>query len=476
MDLTELPKEYQLDSYKEVLALKNDTEYQNYKLRYCSIMGLSSKDCGYAKEQSLSEFKKTYKDLNDAYVTSYNEHINEILLTINEFNTKINNSSLSETDKQKFKTLFYKLQKMISTEAEKTLPLSGTLIANERRKEIQNYFIAATAALDNKFQNIDEVDFDKFYLINIAYIEAQVKLYDEYLSYVLDNSTLPAWASENANINDYIGNLISSIKIPSKNEIYLSSNIIGSTYLSVLASSNDLNKRMGELRDDAKSSGAWARLSYTRYNVYDNNFNSVYLQAGYDKLNSTSNADNFLGFMINYSKISDFDGYLGVGAYYSSLLNNGLFYDLSAKANFNFTSDNKQALLSFIAELGYRYDINNYYIEPSIELLPYLNIVSPKSGSNMNIYGSLLKTNLFAGMNVNDKLSFRGGFAYTTDLIPMKINKLDIKLDRENTFDISLSTSYKASDKLKLNFDIDKSLSGHIKKDLSLNFVARYSL
>lgn len=50
----------------------------------------------------------------------------------------------------------------------------------------------------------------------------------------------------------------------------------------------------------------------------------------------------------------------------------------------------------------------------------------------MNIYTSLLKTNLFARMNVNDKLSFRGGFAYTADLIPVKINKLDIKLDKKH--------------------------------------------
>lgn len=51
--------------------------------------------------------------------------------------------------------------------------------------------------------------------------------------------------------------------------------------------------------------------------------------------------------MINYSKISDFDGYLSL--YYLHLLNNGLFYDLNTKANFNFISDDKQILLNLIA-------------------------------------------------------------------------------------------------------------------------------
>ncbi|MBZ7997808.1 hypothetical protein [Campylobacter canadensis] len=430
VDLNPLDSNFQTGIYKEINAL-TDSNYKDYISKYClATIGVN---CNSTKSSyiNLTQYKQQAKTNNDNFIKDYNSILKDELAENESIKNDINKTNLTQEQKQTLQSL---LEKSIKLSLTHMLAGQDTLDNLARISKISSSLDTINTELEKKYSTLPE-DPSKLttqdYANVVAYLNASNKVLEEALSYVLDNSTLPAWASENANINDYIGNLISSIKIPSKNEIYLSSNIIGSTYLSVLASSNDLNKRMGELRDDAKSSGAWARLSYTRYNVYDNNFNSVYLQAGYDKLNSTSNADNFLAFMINYSKISDFDGYLGVGAYYSSLLNNGLFYDLSAKANFNFTSDNKQALLSFIAELGYRYDINNYYIEPSIELLVYLNIVSPKSGSNMNIYGSLLKTNLFAGMNVNDKLSFRGGFAYTTDLIPMKINKLDIKLDKK---------------------------------------------
>ncbi|RDU72448.1 hypothetical protein CQA57_06800, partial [Helicobacter anseris] len=79
---------------------------------------------------------------------------------------------------------------------------------------------------------------------------------------------------------------------------------LGSNYDLYLANMNSLNKRMGELRENANSQGAWARI----FNgMQTSNFSletkALYttFQAGYDYAFGFSGANNYLGFALSYA-------------------------------------------------------------------------------------------------------------------------------------------------------------------------------
>ncbi|RDU74687.1 hypothetical protein CQA57_01150, partial [Helicobacter anseris] len=79
---------------------------------------------------------------------------------------------------------------------------------------------------------------------------------------------------------------------------------LGSNYDLYLANMNSLNKRMGELRENANAQGAWARI----FNgMQTSNFaletKALYttFQAGYDYAFGFSGANNYLGFALSYA-------------------------------------------------------------------------------------------------------------------------------------------------------------------------------
>ncbi|RDU71608.1 hypothetical protein CQA57_07535, partial [Helicobacter anseris] len=79
---------------------------------------------------------------------------------------------------------------------------------------------------------------------------------------------------------------------------------LNTNYVLYLANINSLNKRMGELRENANSQGAWARI----FNgMQTSNFSletkALYttFQAGYDYAFGFSGANNYLGFALSYA-------------------------------------------------------------------------------------------------------------------------------------------------------------------------------
>lgn len=146
---------------------------------------------------------------------------------------------------------------------------------------------------------------------------------------------------------------------------------------------NDLNKRLGELRDSEGNTGLWARVNAgtQRYKGSDNDF--VMLQVGADtKVPAIWNTH--VGAAFSYTKADlsytggDGDNEIyGLAGYASWLGDSGSFLDVIAKVAY-LDSDSKidgtQAKFdtmaySLSAEIGHRFDVTNIvFVEPQMEL------------------------------------------------------------------------------------------------------------
>lgn len=197
-----------------------------------------------------------------------------------------------------------------------------------------------------------------------------------------------------------------------------SSAALGVNYELFIANINSLNKRMGELRDNAYTQGAWGRI----FNgMQTSNFSlktrSIYttIQAGYDYGFALEGAKNVLGLALSYAnsfshakaKDADLDGefkgidqatshaveialynaYVQDGASKESRWANGFYSDSILKfsyitSNLSITGEkhsyNTANLAASIGEeIGYRFllgEKQNFYIDPQIEVtFGYLN-------------------------------------------------------------------------------------------------------
>ncbi|RDU73005.1 hypothetical protein CQA57_06070, partial [Helicobacter anseris] len=111
--------------------------------------------------------------------------------------------------------------------------------------------------------------------------------------------------TSNGNHNDYTTYFVNAVSTgASLANQQASAAALGSNYDLYLANMNSLNKRMGELRENANSQGAWARI----FNgMQTSNFaletKALYttFQAGYDYAFGFSGANNYLGFALSYA-------------------------------------------------------------------------------------------------------------------------------------------------------------------------------
>lgn len=267
---------------------------------------------------------------------------------------------------------------------------------------------------------------------------------------------------------------------------------------------NNVNKRLGEIRNLDADTGVWARLYHTNASVLDEvNLNSLELQFGADKQSEVSNAKIYSGVVGSVSKAKADDNILkstgfGVGLYVSAVADNGYYADLVAKVNrykmtFNAATldeikENKTGFLASL-ELGKRFDVNNFYLEPSVEAIvdytPSLKLendkilIKTKSSTNLH-----LKPALAAGLNLNDNANLRLGAGYIIDVnkpknatITAKNSKVKevIKGERDNKFYINLGGSYKINDNLRLNLGYERTFSADYNIDHQINAVVRYT-
>ena len=78
---------------------------------------------------------------------------------------------------------------------------------------------------------------------------------------------------------------------------------LSSGYNVFMANLNSLNKRMGELRDNANGNGLWARITNgMQSNYYNQNTSTIYtnIQAGFDHAFGSNGANDYVGFALSY--------------------------------------------------------------------------------------------------------------------------------------------------------------------------------
>ncbi len=160
-------------------------------------------------------------------------------------------------------------------------------------------------------------------------------------------------------------------------------------YKNFMTEVNDLNKRMGDLRDTNGDAGAWARIMSGAGSAdggYSDNYTHV--QVGFDKKHELDGVDLFTGVTMTYTDSSAdshaFSGKtksVGGGLYGSALFESGAYIDLIGKyihhdndytGNFASLGTKHYNTHSWYAgaETGYRYYLTeDTFIEPQAELV-----------------------------------------------------------------------------------------------------------
>ncbi|MEE3744158.1 IdeS/Mac family cysteine endopeptidase [Campylobacter porcelli] len=273
---------------------------------------------------------------------------------------------------------------------------------------------------------------------------------------------------------------------------------------------NNLNKRMGELRGINATTGSWARVLSGEGSAdgFENRF--THIQAGFDKQSQISSGSIFSGMTITHTK-NDIDGNnakgdvkaIGGGFYISGVFDSGWYIDAIAKytrnnhkMDYNFpnmslsflNTDYNTNSLYLGGEFGYRFDFDNFYVEPQAEFV-YLNnsgaTIKNQNGFEMDIKGSDLLVGR-AGFNFAREIWLGhirayalGGLSYQWEMVKNSEIVIDGESAKYNDKDsrmlMNLGLNMIASDNLRIGLTLEKSAFGDYDTDLAVNLNARYS-
>ena len=186
-----------------------------------------------------------------------------------------------------------------------------------------------------------------------------------------------------ADVNAY-GKITNTVYAKNTTNLGLS-NLAAINLMTWRQENNDMNKRLGELRDSKGEHGVWARMvrGEVEYESIKNQYN--YYQIGYDEKLSTDPNWTVGMFLTRTEGNSTFrtgsaeNNHTGVGVYGSYLKDDGSFIDLVAKyasidSDFNASGgvgsgDYNTNGYSISAEYGKRFEqVNGFWIEPQVEL------------------------------------------------------------------------------------------------------------
>lgn len=283
------------------------------------------------------------------------------------------------------------------------------------------------------------------------------------------------------------------------------SNMANIALMAWRAENNDMNKRLGELRDSKGEHGIWARMvrGEGTYESIKNQYNTY--QLGYDEKLST-NPNWTVGAALSYTEgESSFNGgsgenkHTGFAVYGSYLNDDGSFIDLIAKyarLDHDFdvnggagSGDYDTNGYSVSAEYGKRFTQDNgMWIEPQVELT----------------YGKIGSANYTTDNGVSvrqdgmDSLVGRVGFALGKDFKQGNAyvrasylydfeGETDISFTKGNVtrgfeqdlgggwFEVGVGTNINLSDATHLYMDIEKTYGGDIATPWQWNVGVRYS-
>ena len=270
---------------------------------------------------------------------------------------------------------------------------------------------------------------------------------------------------------------------------------------------NDMNKRLGELRDSKGEYGAWARMArgeskYGAQNV-KNQYN--YYQVGYDEKLST-NPNWTVGVALTrtegnstFATGTGENKHTGFAVYGSYLGDNGSFIDLIAKYarmdnEFNAvdgigSGDYKTNGYSLSAEYGKRFTKDNgFWIEPQVELtygtvgsVDYLtskgaNVHQDGMDSLVGRLGFSLGKNIKQG-NVYVRASYLYDFDGDTKVTYTK-EKVARSFEQDlggGWWEVGVGTNLNLSDATHLYFDVEKTFGGNVATPWQWNAGVRWS-
>ena len=320
-----------------------------------------------------------------------------------------------------------------------------------------------------------------------------------YLSETAVTGVTTAQVDENGEI---ILSTINERVNPSNNAI---SNMASIAFMAWRAENNDMNKRLGELRDSKGEHGIWARMvrGEGTYKSIKNQYNTY--QLGYDEKLST-NPKWTVGAALSYTEgESGFNGgsgenkHTGFSVYGSYLNDDGSFIDLIAKyarLDHDFdviggagSGDYETNGYSVSAEYGKRFKQDNgMWIEPQVELT-YGKIGSAnyKTDNGVSVrqdgmdslvgrIGFALGKDFKQG-NAYVRASYLYDFEGETDI---RFTKNGVTRGFEQDlgggwFEVGVGTNINLSDATHLYMDIEKTYGGDVATPWQWNVGVRYS-
>lgn len=285
-------------------------------------------------------------------------------------------------------------------------------------------------------------------------------------------------------------------------------------YKNFLAEVNNLNKRMGDLRDINGEAGAWARImSGTGSASGGFSDNYTHVQVGVDKKHELDGLDLFTGFTVTHTDSSAsadiFSGKtksVGTGLYASAMFDSGAYIDLIGKyvhhdneytATFAGLGTRDYSTHSWYAgaEAGYRYHVTeDAWIEPQAELV--YGAVSGKQfawkdqGMNLSMkdkdYNPLIgRTGVDVGKSFSGKdwkVTARAGLGYQFDLLANGETVLRdasgekrIKGEKDSRMLMSVGLNAEIRDNVRFGLEFEKSAFGKYNVDNAVNANFRYS-
>ena len=285
-------------------------------------------------------------------------------------------------------------------------------------------------------------------------------------------------------------------------------------YKSYLTEVNNLNKRMGELRDIKGEAGSWARIM-SGTGAADGGFsdNYTHVQVGVDKKHELDGLDLFTGFTVTHTDSSAsadvFSGKtksVGAGLYASAMFDSGAYIDLIGKyvhhdneytATFAGLGTRDYSTHSWYAgaEAGYRYHVTeDTWIEPQAELV--YGAVSGKQfawkdqGMHLSMkdkdYNPLIgRTGVDVGKSFSGKdwkVTARAGLGYQFDLLANGETVLRdasgekrIKGEKDSRMLMSVGLNAEIRDNVRFGLEFEKSAFGKYNVDNAVNANFRYS-
>lgn len=255
---------------------------------------------------------------------------------------------------------------------------------------------------------------------------------------------------------------------------------------------NDMNKRLGELRDSKGEHGVWARMvrGEAEYESIQNQYN--YYQIGYDEKLSTDPNWTVGMFLTRTEGNSTFrtgsaeNNHTGVGVYGSYLKDDGSFIDLVAKyaridSDFNAnggvgSGDYNTNGYSISAEYGKRFEQGNgFWIEPQVELTyGTVGAVDYTTGNGAKVrqegMDSLVGRVGFSigkdikGGNIYARASYLYDFDGETE-VTMSHSGISDVYEQDlggGWFEVGLGANINLSDATHLYFDVEKTYGGDV--------------